>query len=253
MPDREDECPELDDAHSKFSRTGLPFVTVKLAASLDGRIATKTGDSRWISSKPSLRMVHRLRREHDAVMVGIGTVLADDPQLTVRLVDGPSPLRVIVDGRLRIPESAQILSDTDAHRTLIATTEGADPGRMRELQKRGVEILLLPAGLQGRSADVHTGSGSSRVDLGALLSALGQRRIASVLVEGGAGIVTALTAERRVDRLVMVIAPKIIGSGIDAIGDLRIEHLRDAITFTRFKIRRLGPDVIFDARLTSSK
>src|ERR1700752_2981719 len=94
---------ELDEAHLKYSRTGLPFVTVKLAETLDGRIATTTGDSQWISSSPSLRLAHRLRREHDAVMVGAGTVLADDPELTVRLVRGRNPLRVVIDGRLRIP------------------------------------------------------------------------------------------------------------------------------------------------------
>ncbi|HEY6331521.1 MAG TPA: bifunctional diaminohydroxyphosphoribosylaminopyrimidine deaminase/5-amino-6-(5-phosphoribosylamino)uracil reductase RibD [Blastocatellia bacterium] len=254
----EGECRELNSVYYKYAETGLPFVTVKFAASLDGQIATATGDSQWISGKPSLKLAHELRRDHDAVMVGIGTVLLDDPQLTVRLVDGPSPLRVIVDGRLRIPPSAKVLSAGDPSRTLIATTDRANPHRMKELEDMGIPIRVLPRlpvamWVQGPPEKREFESETPellpvRVDLSALLKLLGETGVGSILVEGGAGIITALLASRKADRLVVAIAPKIIGRGIPAVGDLRIHRLSDAITFSSVKTRKLGKDIIFDGR-----
>lgn len=218
----------------------LPFVTVKFAQSLDGRIATSTGDSRWISGPAALRLAHKLRREHDAIMVGIGTVLLDDPELTVRLVKGRDPLRVVVDSELRIPLEARVLAGGAAAGTLVATAVTADQNRLCEIQKLGAEILRLPAAPNG-----------SGIDIARLLEELKRRGIAAVLVEGGKGIITSLLAARAVDRLVVVIAPKIIGQGTEAIGDLGITRLGEAITFSSVKTRRLGEDVIFDGRLKS--
>lgn len=223
---------------SDSEQTRLPFVTVKFAQSLDGRIATMTGDSRWISGPQALRFVHKLRREHDAVLVGIGTVLMDDPQLTVRLVKGRDPLRVIVDSHLRIPLTARVLAGGAARGTLIVTGKSADKARMREIESLGGEVLRLQ-----RSKD------KSGIDLAQLLDELGRRGIASVLVEGGRGIVTSLFKARAVDRVVAVIAPKIIGQGIEAVGDLGITKLDDAIVFSSVKTRRLGADIIFDGRI----
>jgi diaminohydroxyphosphoribosylaminopyrimidine deaminase / 5-amino-6-(5-phosphoribosylamino)uracil reductase len=237
----EQECRELNERYLKYSQTALPFVTVKFAESLDGRIATSTGDSQWISGQASLRLAHQLRREHDAIMVGIGTVLSDDPRLTVRLVNGRDPLRVVIDSRLRVPLTARVLAEGAAHRTLIATTRLADRERVRELERLGAQVLIMPVR-----------AGEPGVDLVELLQALGRKRIASVLVEGGAGVITSLLAERAVDRLVVAIAPKIIGRGTEAIGDLGIAHLRDAITFESIKTRKLGQDIIFDGRLRSA-
>ena len=234
----EQECHELNEAFFKYSRTGLPFVTVKYAQSLDGRIATATGDSRWISGELALRLAHRLRREHDAIMVGIGTVLTDDPRLTVRLVGGRDPLRIVVDSRLRIPISARVLAEGAAHRTLIVTTDRADSNRITELEQLGAEVLVVSAG-----------QNPSRASIVDLLEALGRRRVGSILVEGGAGIITSLLAARGVDRMVVVVAPRIIGQGIEAIGNLDTAELSDAISFTSVKMRRLGPDVVFDARV----
>lgn len=216
----------------------LPFVTVKFAQSLDGRIATSTGDSRWLSGPPALRLAHKLRREHDAIIVGIGTVLADDPQLTVRLMKGRDPLRVVVDSDLRTPLEARVLAGGAAAGTLIAVAVTADQHRVSEIQRLGVDILRLPAASSG-----------SGIDIARLLEELGRRGIASVLVEGGKGIITSLLAARAVDRLIVVIAPKLIGQGTEAIGDLGITRLSEAITFSSVKIRRLGEDVIFDGRL----
>lgn len=223
---------------AKHKQTRRPFVTVKFAQSLDGRIATSTGDSRWISAPPSLRLAHKLRREHDAILVGIGTVLADDPQLTVRLIKGPDPLRVILDSRLRIPLKSRVLAGVAAERTLIAASVSADTNRASAIQKLGAEVLRIPA----------AGDGSG-INISRLLQELGRRGVASVLVEGGKGVITSLLAAGAVDRLVVVIAPKIIGQGTEAIGDLGITRLSKAITFSSVKIRRLGDDVIFDGRL----
>jgi riboflavin-specific deaminase-like protein len=215
----------------------LPAVTVKFAQSLDGRIATATGDSQWISSPWSRRLAHQLRREHDAILVGIGTVLADDPQLNVRLVTGGDPLRVIVDSRLRLPVTARVLAAGAAQHTLVATTKLADAKRVRAIKRAGAEVLRLPAAT------------NSQVDLRALLEALAQRGINSVLVEGGAQIITSLLNARLVNRLVVFIAPKLIGKGTEAIGELGIARLQEAIQMSRFRTRRLGPDIVFDGHL----
>jgi len=235
----EDECRRLNAAYFKYEQTQAPFVTVKFAQSLDGRIATATGNSQWISSPSSLRLAHRLRREHDCVMVGIGTVLADDPRLTVRLIDGRNPLRVVIDSHLRIPSTARLLRE-GAHQTLVATAFPADPGRVHELEALGAEVMTVPVG------EARTG-----IDLQEVFRTLGRRGVASVLVEGGAGLITSLLAGRLADRLVVVVAPKLIGRGIESIGDLGTTNVDEAITFSSVETRRLGPDVVFDARLNS--
>jgi diaminohydroxyphosphoribosylaminopyrimidine deaminase / 5-amino-6-(5-phosphoribosylamino)uracil reductase len=218
--------------------TALPFVTLKFAISLDGRIATKTGDSQWISGSDSLQFAHQLRAEHQAIMVGIGTLLADNPRLNVRLVEGLDPLRVIVDSRLQIPNDANVLIDGAAKNTLIATSGEAANDRLVEIENLGAEVLRLPSEPHGQ-----------RVNLQALLAELQRRSVKSVLVEGGAGIITALLGARLVNRMVVAIAPKIIGQGIEAVGDLGISKLSDALTFTSFKTERLGQDMIFDGLL----
>jgi len=215
-----------------------PFVTVKFAQTLDGRIATSTGDSRWISGPASLRLAHKLRCEHDAILVGIGTVLSDDPQLTVRLLKGRDPLRIVIDSKLRIPIDARVLANGAANGTLVATASSSDPTRAQAIKDTGADVLLLPKARNG------TG-----IDISRLLQVLGRRGIRSVLVEGGKAIITSLLKARAVDRLVVVIAPKIVGQGTEAIGELGITKLEKALTFSSVKIRTLGQDIIFDARL----
>lgn len=216
----------------------LPFVTVKYAQTLDGRIATSTGDSQWISGPASLKLAHQLRAEHDSILVGIGTVLADDPQLNVRLVDGRDPLRVIVDSRLRTPVTARVLAGDAARHTLIATTELADRERLQAIEQLGAHSVILPMV-----------AGSPDLDLTALLGELKRRGFDSVLVEGGSRIITSLLARQLVDRLVVAIAPKLIGSGTDAVGDLGIRRLADALRFSAVTTRQLGDDIIFDGRI----
>jgi 3,4-dihydroxy 2-butanone 4-phosphate synthase/GTP cyclohydrolase II len=209
-----------------------PLVTVHYAQTLDGRIASRTGDSQWVSGEGSLRLAHELRAAHDAVLVGIGTVLADDPKLTVRLVPGHCPVRVVVDSHLRIPVDANLL-DTSAARTIVATTTVASEERAEAIRARGAEVLRVKA-----DADGH-------VDLGDLLARLRADGLRSVLIEGGRGIITAALREHLVDRLTVCIAPKVIGEGIAAVGDLHIDRLRDAMTFERAGFIASGADVVF--------
>ena len=216
-----------------------PAVTVHYAQTLDGRLATRTGDSQWISGQESLVLAHALRASHAAVMVGAGTVAADDPRLTARLVEGPSPVRIVVDSALSLSPSAHVVTD-GAAATILATTERAPAARRELFAQLGAEVLVLPATLDGR------------VDLGALLEELGSRGMASVLVEGGAGLITAMLRERRVRRLVVSIAPLVVGLGIEAVGDLDIMRLRDAMAFRRASFSQLGADVIFDGELEPS-
>jgi GTP cyclohydrolase II len=208
-----------------------PLVTVHYAQTLDGRIASRTGDSRWVSGEGSLRLAHELRAAHDAVLVGIGTVLADDPKLTVRLVPGASPVRVVVDSQLRIPLNANVLA-ADAS-TIIATTSLASEERAAAIRARGAEVLRVKA-----DADGH-------VELRDLLAELRRDGIRSVLIEGGRGIITAALRDHLVDRLTVCIAPKVIGEGIAAVGELHIDKLCDAMTFERAGFIASGGDVVF--------
>ena len=213
-----------------------PLVTVHYAQTLDGRLATRTGDSQWISGEPSLKLAHALRAAHAAIAVGAGTILADDPRLTTRLVEGPSPVRVVVDTTLRIPPSAKVVSDGAAP-TIVATTEHAPADRRHAFEASGVEVVVLPSSADGR------------VDLAALLDELGSRDLASLLVEGGASLITAMLRAHRVRRLVVSIAPMVLGTGIEAVGELDILRLRDALTFRRASFTQLGPDIVFDGEL----
>jgi len=222
--------------HVQPRMAARPSVTVHYAQTIDGRLATRTGDSQWISGQESLVLAHTLRASHAAVLVGAGTVAADDPRLTARLVEGPSPIRVILDSRLRLSSSANVVTDGAAP-TILATTELAPADRRRELMRQAVEVLVLPSTADGR------------VHLGSLLDELGARGIANLLVEGGAGVITAMIRERRVNRLVVSIAPLVLGSGIEAVGDLDILRLRDALSFRRASFSQVGPDVIFDGVL----
>jgi diaminohydroxyphosphoribosylaminopyrimidine deaminase/5-amino-6-(5-phosphoribosylamino)uracil reductase len=231
----EDEARALNEVYFHYTRTGHPFITVKYAQSLDGRIATSGGDSRWISSEPSRRFAHRLRAQHDAVIVGIGTVLADDPQLTLRSVKGRNPLRIVLDSRLRTPLNAQVLQGEGE--TLIVTSNAHAEKKAQGIQKQGKEVIVVQRGPRGR------------VDLKSVMQVLAERGISSILVEGGGKVITSLLEEGLVNRMVVITAPLILGKGIEGIGDLGIAEIKQAMRPTTYKVRRIGEDVIFDLRL----
>jgi diaminohydroxyphosphoribosylaminopyrimidine deaminase / 5-amino-6-(5-phosphoribosylamino)uracil reductase len=228
----------VDDVDTtKRSLIPRPFVTLSYAQTLDGRLATSTGSSQWISAPESLRFNHELRANHDAIMVGVGTVCKDDPRLTVRLAAGRDPLRVVVDSTLRTPLTAAVLTKGAAPRTILAVTDRAPAAKRDEVRDLGATVLCLPTNAGGR------------VDLVALLAALHQWGVGSVLVEGGAEMITALLQARLVDRLVVCVAPKVLGAGIEAVGDLGIRELARSLIVTDTSVIRYGVDLVFDGRV----
>ena len=233
----EERCRELNEAYFKYIQRGIPLVTLKFAQSLDGRIATKTGRSQWISSPKALRLAHKLRSVHDGVLVGIGTILVDDPSLTVRLVKGKNPRRIVVDGRLRIPLTAKVLNDEGVDKTVIVATEKANRRKAQGLKNLGAEILWAAKNQRGE------------VDMKDLLEKLGRMGITSVLVEGGAKIITSFLRERLADKIVIMIAPKLIGEGIEAVGNLETRDLNEALRISKMKTRRLGEDIVTEGHL----
>jgi riboflavin-specific deaminase-like protein len=222
---------------TKQSPITRPVVTLSYAQTLDGRLATSTGSSQWISSPESLRFSHELRAKHDAIVVGVGTVRKDDPRLTFRLAAGRNPLRVVVDSTLRTPLTAAVLAEGAAPGTALAVTDRAPVTKRDEVRALGATVLCLPTNATGR------------VDLVALLAALHQRGVGSVLVEGGAGMITALLRSRLADRLVVCVAPKILGAGTEAVGDLGIRELARALRMTDTSVTRYGVDLVLDGRI----
>ena len=233
----EPQCREINEVFFHFMETKLPFATIKYAQTLDGRIATATGQSKWISSAPSLKFTHKLRAQHDAILVGAGTVIKDNPELTVRLVRGRNPQRIIVDSSLRIPAKSKVLQNLSRNKTIIATIKKASDPHFQKLTELGAEVINVAANKQGN------------VDLKKLFKMLAKRNISSVLVEGGAQIITSILINNLANRMVTVIAPKILGKGIEAVGDLKIHNLDLAKILSIRKIARSGDDIIIDSRL----
>lgn len=233
----ETECRALNEAYIKHITTGLPLVTVKYAQTLDGRIATSTGKSQWLSSPESRRLAHRLRASHDAVLVGSGTLLADDPELTVRLARGENPARIVLDSGLNIPPQAKLLTGQAKAPTMIATTPRADESKLKSLREAGIETLVCDEDTAGR------------VDLRDLLQKLGRHGISSLLVEGGATVITSLLSLNLADRLVVITAPMIMGRGIEAVGELGVTEVDRTLKLDFKKTYRSGTDLIIEASI----
>ena len=216
-------------------RNGRPLVTLKLATSLDGRIATGRGESQWITGLSARERAHTLRAAHDAIMVGTGTVLADDPQLTCRLpgLAHRSPVRVVVDRHLRIPPAMRLISDAGAVPTWILTLPSADPARRQALLGAGATVIDMDPGPDGNGS------------LAAALAALGERGITRLLVEGGGRLAAAFARAGLIDRLMWVHAPMLIGGdGVPAIAEIGLEALSEAPSFMRLSTETVGDDVL---------
>lgn len=235
------ECRALNRPYLKHLATGLPWVMLKSMVSLDGRVASDSGESRGLGGDAEQRLCHRLRAEHDAVVVGIGTVLADDPELTVRLGRGRNPLRVVLDSNLRIPLGSRLVETVDTAPLVIATTSD-DRGRIQSLESRGVSVWRFER------------SGEGRVPLQALLARLSGEGCLSVLVEGGPAVHTAFLRERLADRVAIGIAPLILG-GSKARSwtrDLGEIGMGEAIEVGSLTTRRVGRDIWVEGALGTS-
>ncbi|HVS64425.1 MAG TPA: GTP cyclohydrolase II [Thermoanaerobaculia bacterium] len=212
-------------------RPDLPFVTLSYAQSVDGSIAARKGEPLALSGPESLALTHELRAAHEAILVGIGTVLADDPLLTVRLVEARDPQPVVLDSRLRFPLGARML---ERSRPWIAAAEDADPERQERLERAGARVLRLPTTAQGRLSLEH------------LLRALGELGIGSLMVEGGSRVITSFLAERRVDHLVLTVAPTLVG-GLAAVGAFQDGERPPLPRLRNPRYQRLGDDLIVRA------
>ncbi len=238
------ECRRLNEAFLHHIDTGRPLVTLKVAQTLDGRVATSTGDSRWISGRAARTRVHRWRSELDGVLVGSGTARSDDPRLTVRHVEGRQPLRIVLDRRGALSESLQLFSDDHVASTVAVLGAGRDrPPYADALEARGGTLLRVD---ERRGED-----GRPHLDLDALLQRLGKDAgreadpMQSLLVEAGPGLATALFRQDLVDRYVSFIAPKIVGRGTPALSDLGITAMENARTFAETRWEAVGNDMLF--------
>jgi diaminohydroxyphosphoribosylaminopyrimidine deaminase/5-amino-6-(5-phosphoribosylamino)uracil reductase len=224
----------LNESFFKYIQTGLPFVAVKIASTLDGRLATKIGDSRWISGEASRALVHQLRHQYDGIMVGIGTVLADDPSLTARAdVELLQPARIIVDSQLRVPLDAKSIQlNNSSDRVIILTTKHGDSQKLHQLTARGIQVIICGEGM--------------RVDLQFALKKLAELHIRSVLLEGGGELNGAMLEQHLLDKAYMFIAPKLIG-GSNATANFSFpgrERMEDAIVLKRVTYQTIGDDVL---------
>jgi len=227
-------CKHLNRVFTKYITTKLPYVTLKIAQSLDGRIATKTGDSKWITSYKARVEAHRIRSESDAIIVGIGTVLADNPQLTVRHVRGKNPVRIVLDSNLQIPFKCHLLSDNHVHKTIIATTSN-DSTKISKIKETGAHVWQVEKDKIGN------------ISIENLLTRIANARMSAVMVEGGGQVHTSFLREKMVDSIVMALAPKIIGTGKEAIGDLGILSVDNCVELVNVKTKKVGPDFFISA------
>lgn len=239
----EEEAKKLNEVFIKYITTKMPFVTLKIAMTLDGKIASYTGDAKWISGEASRRKVHQLRGEVEAIMVGSGTVLADNPMLTARGQEiFTQPRRIVLDSRLQIPLDAKLVQTAKEFSTIVITSQNADNKKIKALQAKKVEVweMLL--------RDNH-------IDLFSVMKKLGEMRIDSVLLEGGSTIGFAAIQAGIVDKIQIYIAPKLLGGekAKTALGGQGIAKIKDAVDVKNWSIQMMGKDILIEGYLKGEK
>lgn len=225
-------CELLNKVFIKYITQQLPYVTLKIAQSIDGRIATQIGHSQWITSESARKEAHRLRAESDAVIVGVETVIKDNPQLTVRMSRGSNPVRIVLDSNLRIPLNSHLLKSHDANKTIIATINTDNTAKITQINETGAHIWQLEKNEE------------NQISLPALMKKIAQARLSAVMVEGGSKVYTSFLKYNLADEVVIAIAPKILGSGIETIGNLKILSVDNSIQLENLKFKKADPDFI---------
>ena len=231
-------CRRFNEAFGHHIRTGRPLVTLKVAQTLDGSIATASGDARWVSGMEARQRTHQWRAELDGILVGSGTARQDDPALTVRHIEGRQPLRFVLDREGTLPAHLQLFSDTHRHLTTVFIGQDAAPSYADALQTAGGRVVRLP-------------ETNGHLDLDALLDWLGREGghdgnpLQSLLVEAGPGLATALWEQDLVDRYFVFVAPKLIGQGVPMVGNLGFNKMNEALTFAKHTWETVGDDLLF--------
>jgi len=237
----QEEARQLNEVYLKHKSTGLPFVLLKLAMSLDGKIATRTGHSQWITSETARRQAHRYRHESDAILVGIGTVLADDPMLNVRMVEKSTPhhpVRIVLDSRARLPLTSQLGQTATDIRTIVAVTSNANPAQIESLRQHSLEVWEFPA------------TSTGQVALEPLLRRMVTDQLCSLMIEGGAQVATAFLQAGLVDKVAAVIAPILIGGdGLPGVHSLGVDTVEHALKLVNTRFEPLGTDLLVEGYL----
>lgn len=231
-----EECDKLNPIFFHYITKKTPYITLKYAMTADGKIATSTGDSKWISCEESRKVVHKMRSENMAILVGINTVLKDNPLLTVRSVEGKNPVRVVLDSELSISFDCQLVQTAAEIKTVIFTCEISESKKEKknQLEKKNVEVITVP-------------SKSGKVDLSSVVKILGEKGIDSVIVEGGASVNSAFIKENLVNKIVCFVCPKILGSsGISAAEGKGRELMKECVNLELEKITQFGMDVMIE-------
>ena len=233
----ENECINLNKFFFKFITKKIPYVTLKAAQTADGRIAGKDGESKWISSLTARKYVHSLRGKYDALLVGAGTVLKDDPRLTVRLTEGRNPKRVVLDTNLKIKSGYKIFTNNGDKKLILVTSKknnSAKNGKIRKILSTGAQIIFVKE------------SRNRKLNLKAVLKELGKLQIASVLVEGGSEIYTSFIKENLFDDIKLIVSPKLLGCGLPLVSSLGIKSVKKSIKLKVGSLEKIGDDVLIE-------
>ncbi len=229
----ENQCRRLNEAFVKSITQKKPFITLKIAQTLDGKIARETGESKWITSEKARKIVHKMRKAADCVLVGVNTVIQDNCRLTVRLVPGDGGKRIILDSNLRIPLDAHVINDENTSDTIIVTTAKAPKDKIDSIRKTGAQVWIVDETVQGT------------VDIGKLLKKIYDNNMISVLVEGGRKVFTSFLGQREVDKIVIFIAPRVFGKGVESFGYLEDSHILSPDSFKQIQWHKRDKEIIF--------